>query len=97
MARTDTLFDKNGTRLDIIATQSGSVGIDLNLLESGRLLKGFDLASPGDLLVVLASLVGAGAYIGWLGAETETAIETALTDEARRLAREQGIDLPPQE
>jgi hypothetical protein len=97
MARTETLVDEDGTRLDIIAAQTGSVGIKLNLLESGRLVKGFYLGSPGDLLVVLAALVEAGSYLCWLGEEAETALGTALADEARRLGREQGIEPPPHE
>jgi len=78
MARTDSVVDPNGVRLDIVASQAGRIGIDLNLLESGRLVTGFRLSGPADLLLVLAALADAGAYLGWVGDAAGRALGAAL-------------------
>lgn len=78
MARTDSFVGPNGVRLDIVATQAGQIGIDLNLLEAGLLVTGFRLAGPADLLLVLATLADAGAYLGWVDDEVGRALGAAL-------------------
>ena len=96
MALNETFVDTQGTRFDIVATQAGRVGIDLSVLETGMLRQTFHVASAKELLLVLGALAAAGAYIGWIGPETETALATALVAEARRLGRtDAGAPTPP--
>jgi len=86
MALNDSLVDQHGTQLYIVSTQAKCF-IDLNILESDLLLTTFRISGPEDFIRVVTRLIGAGSYVGWLWADTESALSNALATEARRFRK----------